>query len=141
MNRPSYDTDLTDAQWVLAALYVLPTKTEGRTGRPLQHERREILNALFYQLRTGCAWRLLPHDFPSWTSVYGYFRLWKRDGTLQALNDALRKQVRQKAGKAPTPSAAVMDSQSVKTTQKGGRPAPLVTMQAKRSKAASATLR
>ena len=123
MNRPSYDPDMTDAQWVLAAPFVLSSKTEGRTGRPLQHERREILNALFYQLRSGCAWRLLPHDFPKWTSVYAYFRVWKRDGTLQQMNDALGKQVRQQEGKALTPSVAIIDSQSVKTTQKGGLPA------------------
>jgi putative transposase len=81
---------------------------------------REVLNALCYLTRSGCAWRLLPHDFPPWSTVHDYYRHWRVDGTWQRIHDTLRGEVRAHAGHAPEPSAAILDSQSVKTTEKGG---------------------
>jgi putative transposase len=89
-------------------------------GRPAAHERREIVNAILYVLRTGCQWRALPHDLPSWKTVYTYFRTWRLDGTWERIHDALRRQVRRSVGKKPEASAAILDSQTVKTTEKGG---------------------
>jgi transposase len=98
-------------------------------GRPAAHRRREIINAIFYVLRTGCQWRLLPHDLPPWLTVYSYFRAWRRDGTWQRIHDRLRRQVRRAAGRHPEASAAILDSQSVKTTEKGD---PGATMRARK---------
>jgi putative transposase len=119
MKRAPYATDLTDAQWEQIRS-VLPRAKNGRTGRPRTHELREIWNAIFYQLRTGCAWRLLPHDFPPWGVVWFHFRRWRQDGTLEQVHDALRERVRLKAGRDATPSAAILDSQSVRTAGKRG---------------------
>jgi putative transposase len=136
MPRQSYPTDLTDAQWEKVVPLLPQPKQHGRTGRPRVYAYRDILDALFYQVRSGGAWRMLPHDFPPWDTIYGYFRRWKRDGTWERIHDALREQVRTQAGKETTPSAAILDSQSVKTTEKGGSKA---TMRAKKSKGASVT--
>jgi transposase len=134
MTRKRYPTDLTDVQWTQLAPLLI--KQSGRTGRPRKHELRSVVDALLYVLRGGISWRALPHDFPPWESVYDHFRRWKQDGTLERIHDALREQVRTRAGKDASPSAAVLDSQSVRTTEKGG---PGATMQARRSVGASVT--
>ncbi len=117
MERKRYPTDLTDKEWVLLEPLV-PAPKLG--GRPVKWSRREVLNAIFYVLRSGEAWRLLPHDFPPWQTVYHYARLWRIDGTWERMHGALREQTRLAAGRTSHPSAAVLDSQSVKTTEKGG---------------------
>lgn len=103
-------------------------------GRPLKHAPRELINAIFYVLQTGCSWRALPHDLPPWQTVYTYFRKLQRDGVWERMNAVLREDVRTQAGRQPQPSAAIIDSQSVKTTPKGGRAAM---MQARKSTDAS----
>lgn len=116
MNRPSYPTDLTDEQWLDIAPYVA---TSGY-GRPPKHSKRELLNAIFYQARAGCAWRLLPHDFPPYRTVYKQFEAWREDGTWDRLQDGLRRTVRQAAGRTPDPTAGAIDTQSVRTGGKRG---------------------
>ncbi len=134
MDRKQYPSDLTDAQWaVLCPL--LPGAKPG--GRPRRVDLREVVNALLYVLRTGCAWRQLPHDLVPWGTAWSYFRRWRDDGTLERVHDELRAQVRRAAGRDPHPSAGVIDAQSVKTVEKGGRAA---TMRARRFSGASATL-
>ena len=115
--RLRYDTDLTDAESTILEPLV-PAAKAG--GRPAEHTRREIMNAVLYVCRTGCQWRLVPHDLPYWKTVYTYFRLWRLDGTWARIHTALREQVRWAAGHHPQASAAILDSQSVKTTEKGG---------------------
>ena len=88
-------------------------------GRPITYPRREIVNAIRYVLRTGCSWRMLPHDLPPWRIVFHYFRTWRRDGTWQRAHDTLHAMLRQAQGRETSPSAAIIDSQSVKTTEKG----------------------
>ena len=133
MTRQAYPSDLTDAQWARLEPLLPPPKP---TGHPRVIDRRELVNAILYVLRTGCPWRHLPHDLPKWSTVQSCFRRWRLDGTWARVHDALREQVRRAEGRAPTPSAAILDSQSVKTTEKGGRAA---TMPARRSRGASAT--
>src|SRR5215217_5444307 len=115
--RKSYPTDLSDAEWALLEGH-LPTPEND--GLPRVHSLREILNAVFYVVKSGCAWRLLPHDFPPWKTVYHYFRAWRLDGTWQRMHRALRERVRVRIGRNPHPSAGVIDSQSIKTTGVGG---------------------
>src|SRR3712207_3981842 len=117
MMRRAYQTDLSDAEWALIEPH-LPTPRA--PGRPRVHPLREILDAVFYVVRGGCAWRLLPHDFPPWRTVYHYFRAWRIDGTWQRLHEALRRRPRVRLGRDPQPSTGVVDSQSVKTTGVGG---------------------
>lgn len=115
--RKAYASDLTDKQWqVLDPL--LPQQKEG--GRDRQVDLREIINAINYRTRTGCAWEMLPHDFPPKSTVYEYYRAWQRDGTWQTIHDALRGKVRQQEGRNVNASAGMLDSQSVKTTETRG---------------------
>lgn len=112
-----YPTDMTDAQWEGIARLIPPAK-EG--GRPREVNMRSLINGIFYLVRTGCAWRMLPKEYPPWQTVYYYFARFKKDGTWQCLHGLLRTRVRHKSGKHKQPTAAILDSQSVKTTEKGG---------------------
>ncbi len=133
MPRRAYPSDLTEAEWTILGPLV-PDPKPG--GRPAKHARREIVDAILSVLRNGVPWRALPHDLPPWHTVYDDFHRWRRDGTWEAINAALREQVRITAGRAPTPSAAILDSQSAKTTERGG---PAAMTRARRSRAASGT--
>ncbi len=112
-----YGSDLTDGEWALIAPFMPPP---ARTGRPRLWTMREIMNAIFYVLRAGCAWRLLPKDFPPMTTVYGWFLRFRRQGLFETINHHLVMQDRERVGREGSPSAAVIDSQSVKTVEAGG---------------------
>ena len=115
--KRSYQTDLTDAEWKALEPHV---PAANKRGRPRIHSPREILDAVFYVLRSGCPWRLLPREFPPWETVYSWFRKWRTDGTFERLNAALREQLRSRLGRDPLPSAGIADSQTTKTTGVGG---------------------
>jgi transposase len=115
MARTAYPSDLTDDEWSIIEP-LLPGRKAGRQGKTT---KREILNAILFVLRTGTQWRYLPHDFPHWRNVYDFFLRWTRKGILVRINDALRDKVRSHEGKNIQPSAAIIDSQSVKTTETG----------------------
>lgn len=133
IQRQAYPTDLTDAEWSLLAPLIPETRSGAQGGRPPE-DRREIINGIRYVLRSGCAWRLVPHDLPKWGTCYYYFRTWKISGVWQRIHDKLRGDVRESVGRERQPSAAVIDSQSVKTTEKGGR---MATTPARRSTGAN----
>lgn len=120
MKRKSYPSDVSEAQWQVLRPLIEPTKMR---GAPRRYSQREIVNALLYQLTNGCSWRALPHDFPPYTLVWYHFRRWRDNGTLEDIHSALRSAVRRADGRNEAPSAAILDSQSVKTTEKGGQKA------------------
>src|SRR5438105_5257561 len=131
--RKSYPSDVTDAEWAILEPLLYP---ERATGRPPTVDRRDVLDAIYYVLRTGCQWRYLPEGFPKWETVYWYFARWRDDGTWERVNDALRRRVRVAAGREPEPSAGIVDSRSAKTTEKGAIEAG---MGARKSRGASGT--
>lgn len=114
-DRKHYPTDLNDKEWALLEP-LLPVQ---KTGRPRKYSQREMLNAIFYITRTGSSWRMMPHDLPPWQAVYAYFRKLIDNGTWQQINDDLRSRLRVKMERDPHPSTLIIDSQSVKTTEKG----------------------
>ena len=116
MTRKHYPSDLTDEQWQIVRRFIPKRAKVGRR----RIDRREILDAILYLNRTGCQWRALPHDFPNWKTVYTVFWRWRQTGVWQKIHDALREQVRKAAGKKKTPTAGILDSQSVKTTEVAG---------------------
>lgn len=115
-NNIIYPDDLTDEEWALIK-HLIPKGKSG--GRP-PTDRRQVLNAIFYLLRSGCSWRMLPKDYPKWQTVYGLFRRWKKRGIIKHVHALLREKVRQKAKRKKEPTAMIIDSQSVKTTEKRG---------------------
>lgn len=136
MSRTPYPSDLTDAEWEIVRAAMPPARS-GRTGTPRRYPLREIWNAIFYQAKNGGTWRALPHDFPPWPAVWQQYRRWRDNGTLEAVHEALRAAVRKKEGRAAQPTAAILDSQSVRVAEKRG-PAG-ATMPGRRSPDASGT--
>ena len=118
MPPPRYPSDLSDEEWII--LEPLLSRTE-RRGRPPKWPLRHVADAVFYLLRSGCSWRMLPREYPPWQTVYDYFRRWCRDVTWEAVHGALRERLRRALGLDPAPSGAVMDSQSIKTAEKPRR--------------------
>jgi putative transposase len=121
MQTHPYPTDLTDEEWnQIQSLVPKPKSGKGKRGRPLELDRRTLLNAICYEVRSGCAWRLLPKDFGPWQTVYGYFRQWSQDWTWTFIHDTLRDWLRKTEGRKVAPTAAIIDSQSVKTPDQAG---------------------
>jgi putative transposase len=117
MDRKTYPSDLTDEQWELIEPLLPPPKPG---GRPRTTEPRQVVNGILYLVRAGCSWRMLPRDFPPWPTVHDYYWKWRRDGIWQQVHQSLYERVRLQAGRQASPSAAIIDSQSVKTASKGG---------------------
>lgn len=116
-----YPTSLSDEEWEqIKSLVPRPKSGKGKRGRPITLERRELADAIFYIVRSGCAWRLLPSDFGPWQTVYGYFRRWSQDWTWRFVHDALRDCLRKSEGRKVAPTAAIVDSQTVKTADQAG---------------------
>lgn len=125
MTRKAYSTDLSDSEWAILAPLIPPAKS---SGHPRTTDMREVCNAIYYHLKTGCQWDMLPGDFPPSSTVYSYYRKWQKQGVWQELNHRLRNQVREQMGRSVQPTALaklavgiVADSQSVKTTEKRGK--------------------
>lgn len=118
--RKAYPTDVSDAEWEVVKKFVSGKWQKGKRGREPVVDKREVVNAIFYVLQSGCSWRMLPHDFPCWDNVYWYFKQWEKNGVTEKLHDFLREEVRKKLGKKSDPTVGIADSQSVKTTEKGG---------------------
>ena len=114
MERKHYTTDLSDKQWEIVSKYIPEKKGAGRKPK---YEKREIINAIFYVVHSGCQWAMLPHDFPPWYSVYYHFRKWQKNGNWFLIHQALHQELREKEGKQPEPTGAIIDSQSVKTSK------------------------
>jgi putative transposase len=119
MTRKPYDSDLTDDQWKILKPFLENRHIHG-WGRPRKVDTREVVNAICYVNKTGCQWRNLPHDFPSWPVVFYYYTKWRKTGVWEAINHALVQKCRETAGRTPTPSAACIDSQTVKGTSESG---------------------
>ena len=118
MRKKAYKSDLSDKEWQIIEPLIPPPKPG---GHPRTVDMREVVNAIFYLLRTGCSWEMLPHEFPPYSTVYYYFRRWQKRGLWEQINQVLREQIRIKQGRSPQATAAIVDSQSVKTTEKRGK--------------------
>lgn len=135
MSRKPYPSDVSDEQWQVIEPLIPPARSNFKIGgRTREVNMREVINGIFYFVRTGCAWRLLPNDLPPRSTIQDYFYQFQRSGAWQRIHDTLRDQVREQDGRVLSPSAAIVDSQSVKTTEKGGLAA---TTQARRWRVAS----
>ena len=134
-----YPSDLTDVQWArLEPLLTEPRGERHAGGRPRKYERRRVVDAMLYVVKTGCQWRQLPSNFPPWKTVHEQFRTWRDSGVWERVGTALREQSRKASGRNLTPSVAIVDSQTAKTALKGGS---ADTTRARRSRAASGTSR